>query len=111
MNDVREAIDIEQRLLKQVGIGFDPKRPFVVTLKDFDAVGARVGGEHHHFAHERIGIHGLQLQFERARKIEKGLDDAIEAIDFGGDDLDMRLWILTGFEFGVQQFEVQHHGV
>ncbi len=78
---------------------------------NFDALGAGVGGEHHDFADERVGIHGLQLQFERAREVEKSLDDAVEAVDFGGDDLDVRVWVLPGFEFGVEQFEVQHHCV
>src|SRR5262245_38499051 len=76
-----------------------------------NALGAHVGGQHHHFPRQHVRVELLELQLHGSREIEEGLHDAFEPVDLGHQNVDVRLRVEAGVEFGAEQFQVEHHRV
>ena len=103
--------DVEQSLLEHINVGFNLERIAGVPGYDLNFTVRINGREQHHFAQYFIRIIFARLHLYRARKIEKGLDDTIQAINLGSQNLNVRAGIASGLKFGAQQFQVEHHRV
>jgi len=105
--------DVEDGLAHEVGIDAHGQRPGTEFLHDFDAVGAGFGrGERNHGGGERAQIERGEGELDGTGEIGEGLDDAIQAVNFRTDDIDVAAGVRVGLEDALaQQFEVNDDGV
>ena len=100
--------DVEDSLLEQVDIDFgDERLGGKVAGEDHVPVEHFVGGEGDDVGDDLAEVVFDETDLNRAGEVDEGLNDAVEAVNFGVDDLEVAVGSFAAFaEFSFEQFQM-----
>jgi hypothetical protein len=104
---------VEEGLLHQVAVHVDRRKSAIALEHQPDAILPRLRlGESEDLTYQVFDVRLAGMDFDGPREIEEGLHHAVEAPDFRREDVQLGSYprALVG-EFGLQDFQLQDHGV